>query len=560
MEYAVIALAVVIIIVMFMIGGVLEERRKKAEFIKKLHRDYGKPSAKQYPEGRMQTIAGYAMRRKTGFMLDDITWNDLDMDRIFQMMDFTYSAAGEEYLYAMLRSPRVDGGSFEKQEELVTYFMEQEQERIRLQLLFARIGRTGRYSIMDYLDGLEALGVRSSRKHYILLFGFVLSAALCVVIPPLGAMGLAACILSGIISYFHEKSEIMPYLTTFSYLLRLLQSVSAFEELKIGRIREEVDRMKVCRNNCRRFYRGSFLVTSMNQTSSNPAEIVMDYIKMIFHVDLIKFNQMLREAISCREQFLTIFEITGRLEAYISIGAYRSSAPLYTVPVLDDRDDFMTLKAEEMVHPLLPRPVANSFSAERGILLTGSNASGKSTFLKMVAVNAILAQSVHTVLAKSYQASVFRIYTSMALRDDLSGGESYFIVEIKAIKRIIDAAGQTGVPVLCFVDEVLRGTNTAERIGASCEILKGLSGERCLCFAATHDMELTELLQEQFDNYHFEETVADGDVLFNYRLKRGKATTRNAIQLLRVLGFREDIIRQADRRVEIFMDKGVWKA
>lgn len=557
MEYAVIVLAVVVIVVVFMIGGIVEEKRKEADFIRQLRQGYGKPSAKQYPEGRMQTIGGYSLRHKSDFMLDEITWNDLDMDRVFQKLDFTFSAAGEEYLYAMLKNPRTDAGSYEELETLVDYFMHHEEDRVKLQLLFARIGRTGKYSILDYLDGLDVLGSRSNKRHYILLCCFAASACACVVHTGIGAFFLTVCVLTGVLTYFSEKREIIPYLTTFSYLLRLLRSVEEFEKLGIGQISKEVGQMKENLRNCRRFYKGSYLVTSMNQNSSNPLDLIMDYVKMIFHIDLIKFNLMLREAISCKEQFLSIFEITGKLEAYISIGAFRSSVSCYAIPALEN--GVRAVQTVDMVHPLLDKPVPNSFEAARGVLLTGSNASGKSTFLKMTAINAILAQSVHTVTAKSYRACAFRIYSSMALRDDLAGGESYFIVEIKAIKRIVDAAGCKGALVLCFVDEVLRGTNTAERIAASCEILKGLAERNCLCFAATHDIELTELLQESFDNYHFEEEIAQNDVLFNYKLKNGRATTRNAIQLLRVLGFQDEMIRQADRRCKIFMEKGVWK-
>lgn len=91
----------------------------------------------------------------------------------------------------------------------------------------------------------------------------------------------------------------------------------------------------------------------------------------------------------------------------------------------------------------------------------------------------------------------------MSLKDDLGGKNSYYIVEIKALKRILTAAEQTGCPVLCFVDEVLRGTNTVERIAASSEILKYLKDKNVLCFAATHDIELTAILSGCYDNYHF---------------------------------------------------------
>jgi DNA mismatch repair ATPase MutS len=208
----------------------------------------------------------------------------------------------------------------------------------------------------------------------------------------------------------------------------------------------------------------------------------------------------------------------------------------------------------------LTKPVKNSIAAERGILLTGSNASGKSTFLKTVAVNAILSQSVNTCPAKSYRACFFDIYSSMALRDNLGGGESYYIVEIKSLKRILDGAGKNGRPVLCFVDEVLRGTNTVERIAASTQILKSLGGEEFLCFAATHDIELTDLLSEMFDNYHFEEEVRDKDVVFPYQLLPGKAVTRNAIRLLEMMGYPGEIISAADSQARHFISSGKWES
>ena len=146
----------------------------------------------------------------------------------------------------------------------------------------------------------------------------------------------------------------------------------------------------------------------------------------------------------------------------------------------------------------------------------------------------------------------------MALRDNLESGESYYIVEIKSLKRIIDA-GNNDVKILCFVDEVLRGTNTVERIAASTQILKSFAGNNTVCFAATHDIELTSLLEQEYDNYHFEEEVRDGDVFFNYELKEGKARTRNAIKLLSVMGYDKNIIDKAENMAENFIKDGVWK-
>ena len=208
-------------------------------------------------------------------------------------------------------------------------------------------------------------------------------------------------------------------------------------------------------------------------------------------------------------------------------------------------------------HPLLKAPVANSVETERPILITGSNASGKSTFLKMTALNALFAQTVNTVCAGSIRMPFYRIYSSMMLTDSLETNESYYMVEIRSIKRIMDAA--EGEPrALCFVDEVLRGTNTVERIAASSQILKSLAEQHVMAFAATHDIELTDMLANHFDNYHFEEEIVDGSIHFSYKLLDGKAHTRNAIRLLSIMGYDESVIESAEQTAEHFMEEGTW--
>lgn len=146
----------------------------------------------------------------------------------------------------------------------------------------------------------------------------------------------------------------------------------------------------------------------------------------------------------------------------------------------------------------------------------------------------------------------------MALRDDLTGGESYFIVEIKSLKRILDES-QKEQPLLCIIDEVLRGTNTIERIAASSRILAELSKKWVLPFAATHDIELSYILDRIYTNYHFEEEVREDEVVFSYILKHGRASSRNAIRLLRMLGYQEELVRRAGEAAEDFERTGVWK-
>ena len=568
MEYIILGAVIVLFLIIYMIRCVLDEKRRKKEFKKSLYENYGNVTSKKYPEGRLETIATHFKRITGEFCVDDITWNDLEMDKVFCRMDYTFSAAGEEMLYTLLRIPTADESELEKREMLIRWFSEHTDDRVKLQLLFASIGRTGKYSIYEYMDYLDGLKEKSNAKHYAVIVAMVISVFLCF--SPYSGIGFAlvcGLLCYNLASYFKEKAEIDPYITTFAYILRVLEMESRFSEANVEAIGTMVADMDEKRKKFRKFRRFSSLLTHQDSMSGNPMDILMDYVRMGLHLNLIKFNTMLSECKKYNEDIISIIETMGYIESMISIGAYRASLEQYTVPNLENtageneaqERTVSGLSAEEIYHPLLRDPVDNSFSVKKGMLLTGSNASGKSTFLKTIAIAQIMAQSVHTVCAKDYRSAYYRVYTSMALRDSLENSESYFIVEIKALKRILEAAGEKGLPVMCFVDEVLRGTNTVERIAASSEILASFAQKKVLCFAATHDIELTSLMKEQYENYHFEETIENGDVKFNYLLKEGKATSRNAIRLLSVLGYEEDIICRAEKRASAFLESGEWR-
>jgi DNA mismatch repair ATPase MutS len=117
---------------------------------------------------------------------------------------------------------------------------------------------------------------------------------------------------------------------------------------------------------------------------------------------------------------------------------------------------------------------------------------------------------------------------------------------------------ESDLPVLIFIDEILKGTNTVERVAASTEILKNLSLMNAFIFAATHDVELTTLLEGEYKNYHFQENVTNDQVLFDYKLLDGAASTRNAIKLLKVLGFKDEIVENSNNRARAFLNSGLW--
>ncbi len=555
MEYIGFLLVVLIFVLIFFISGVWNERNNFKSYREKLIKNYGLTNVREFKEEEFRHVDGYYKKHNANFYLDDITWDDLNMDDIYKQMNYAKSSAGDEYLYYLLRCPQTDLMNWDSFEKKIAYFQENEKERLQMQLSLHKMGYTGKYSIYDYLDNLETLGKRSSIKDYIAIL--LLISSIVLMFGNLG-MGIAVffCVICyNIGTYFKAKAEIDPYITSFRYLFRILDEVNELKKWKIDCVEEEIQELLALQKKFDNFTRFSYLVMSHSRMSGDMMEMGMDYIRMFLHLDIIKFNSMLGEVYKYKQEIDEMLTIIGQLDTCLSIGEYRIYLKEYCLPSYKKN----SYQAVSMYHPLLRNPVKNDVDVKRSMLITGSNASGKSTFLKTIAVNAVLAQSIHTVCADSYQGDYFRIYTSLTLRDNIFEGDSYYMAEIKSIKRIMDASEMEGAPVLAFVDEVLRGTNTIERISASSVILQRLSEKKGFCFAATHDLELTDILKNYYENVHFEEIIKDGDIVFPYRLQKGKATTRNAIALLKIMGYDSDVTLRAQKQAERFEINKKWE-
>jgi len=558
--YIIFGAFVLLLIAVIVLKGLYDERQKWKRFKIKLEKEYGSRSIEDYDSKRLDTISRYYEKHPKEYQIDDITWNDLSLDEVFMLLNKTLSSAGEEYLYYKLRTPEFSLDALKHFDDVCEYFRSNPAKRIGLQLTLARLGKTGKFSIYDYLEHLDILGERKNIKHFILIGLLLVSAAIMFVDVPIGLVAFCTVSIYNMTTYFKEKNEIDMYITSFSFVMRLMDAAEKVCSLDLPECKEEISALKRHKNGLSQFKKGSFWLMSSGRMSGsgNPLDILLDYFRMIFHLDLIQFNKMLHEVRKHVEDVEVLVTTLGYLETAIVVDEYRYFLGEEKADWCKPDFGAQGITINEAYHPLILHPVKNSISTRKGVLLTGSNASGKSTFLKTVAIEAILAQTIYTCLAGSYEADFFAIASSMSLRDNLDGGESYYIVEIKSIKRILDIINKKQTPVLCFVDEVLRGTNTVERIAASTEILRSMACENVICFAATHDIELTDLLRNQFSNYHFEEHIKDGDVLFNYELQEGKATTRNAIQLLKVMGYDSEIIHSATERATNFVNTGRW--
>ncbi len=538
---------------------VRENNKRKKKFLEKIKKSWGAVPTREYSWDELEQISAYHKAQpKNSFVIDEITWNDLDMDRIFMLMNQTVSSAGEDYLYAMLHRLEFSEERLKERERLFCFLKKEEKTRIRCQQILTTLRKPRGLSLYQSIHVEKDCQVGSPIREILSCVLFFASLVAFMIVPAYGVFAFLAVSGINIITYLKGKEEINRYLGGFRSVMQLIGCADTLEKAGISELSEYTKRLKDCKKALGSFRKGSFLVVNHDGMETGPEAVMLDYIRMMTHIDLIKFNSMMKAMREHQKEIEEMIEIFGLLDACISIASFRELLPYYCSPKFDSDKKRAVLDVENLYHPLILEPVANSIKTTKAVLVTGSNASGKSTFLKMVAINAILAQTIHTCMATECKMSYFRVMTSMALRDDLESKESYYIVEIKSLKRILDSAKEE-TPLLCIVDEVLRGTNTIERIAASSEILASLCLPHVLSFAATHDIELTYMLEEYYTNYHFEEEVKEDDVKFNYLLKKGRVTTRNAIRLLKMTGYDDSIVEASKNAVVRFEQEGSWK-
>lgn len=236
------------------------------------------------------------------------------------------------------------------------------------------------------------------------------------------------------------------------------------------------------------------------------------------------------------------FSALGETEALCSIAAIHFNHPHWTFPIIDGEQHGL-LEATGLGHPLIAETtsVLNDFSTEGNgqiALITGSNMAGKSTFLRSIGVNMVLAMAGSPVLANRFKASVMKVSSSMRVADNLHESTSTFYAELKRLKAIIEQVKQHE-PVLVLLDEILRGTNSLDRHTGSAALIRLLIRENAVALLATHDVELAEMAKDYSDhihNYHFDAQIDGEELYFDYRLKAGVCQSINASLLMRKIG------------------------
>ena len=483
--------------------------------------------------------------------IDDITWNDLDMDSIFRSINVCKTSVGEEYLYQVLHEPNFDKTKLEKREKLIKYLDANPKVRLKIELNLLKFGKSQFNGLSSYIYKAESKMIKYPFIYKILAVIPLLSLGLIFINSALGVALLIVSILVNGIIYFSMKMKMEQELNVIRYFSSMLWSCKKIVKIKnddtdlfFNEIRSHLKVFKSIRG----------VMSQAGKNGMSEFLYILEYIKMFFLYDINKYNSVMSKIVKEHEVFHLLFKEFGEIDIAICVLSLRKSLSSFCIPKFHKTN---SIGFEGLYHILVDKPKLNTDIINNNSIITGPNASGKSTFTKALAVNSIFAQTINTCTAKEFSLKFSLVITSMAQRDDIMHGDSYFISEIKSLKRIIDKTNV--MHCTCFIDEILRGTNTIERIAASSSVLKYLSSKDCLCVVASHDIELTEIMKHLYDNYHFSERVEDDGIYFDYKLQNGSSKTRNAIKLLEFMNFDKQIVDYAQRSAEDFQSTKRWK-
>ncbi|MQA92285.1 MAG: hypothetical protein GEU90_19000 [Gemmatimonas sp.] len=539
-------------LVVVVAGLALRAQRKRRQLIARLRAEWGASEPRSDFDWDLSSEAWKELDGSASGEAgtDDRTWSDLDLDAVLAWVDRTHTGLGSQQLYRRVRTgrswsddPSLDG--------LAARFRDRQDLREAVALALASAGKpVGRG--LWIINRPELIQVRWwSWCFPVLALSMILSVLATPFEPAflLGVFGLAGINMMVRMITSWQVPGILAPMGQMRTLIRTAEGlvrISGLEEARPAGLPEDLRRLRPLRMIASWISRDAF---SRDEGSAS----FFEYLNLLLLLDA---NALLFGARHLRRLGGSVVRIAcwiGDVDVALGIASLRAQPRQWCEPVWEESAH---ASVEGVWHPLLASPVENAaeLMAGSGMIITGANASGKSTYIRAVGIAAILGRALNTCPATSWIGGHFRVRSLIAGHDDLSTGRSYYQVEADGVVELLNAAGSEE-PTIFLLDELLRGTNSVDRLAAGEAILRALlddggHGQRHCVMIATHDSELATLIDYEYKPWHFRETITSQGLIFDYRRYEGSATTRTALALLEAAGAPKAVMEAARFRAE----------
>jgi DNA mismatch repair ATPase MutS len=472
-------------------------------------------------------------------VVDDKTWSDLEFPKYFTTIDTTITPIGRQYLFHQLRTFEFDKEEMDRRYRAYEVLGSDRQLREDLQLALKRLEIDSVAYMADLLLGPEPAKI--PLQHLVLPCMLLAIIAIPVAIVHLAPIWL--CATPFIINMFIWRRVDLKLGPSVGALLdcrRMLAAANRIAAVRgadgfpiLSRLVAEGPLRKELRSQVRSL--GWFDTVRNSQLGG--LAIIAD---LIFLLRFALYGRSIERFLRTRTRWLSTFELIGAVDASIAIAGFLQRYPQHCRPRVVSESEIVI---ESGYHALISQPVKNSITLAGGsALITGSNMTGKTTFIKMVAMNVILGHTLGICLAD--RATLPRSPVRALVHGDQSveTGKSRYFAEAEAIRDFIEEAA-AGTCRIFILDEPFSGTNTVERVAVAKAVLRTI-GQSAQALVTTHDVELQHLLGENFKLFYFQEDPAV-EGFFDHRLHLGASTQRNAIRVLERLGYPARVIAEA---------------
>lgn len=543
-------LAILVIVGLALGASLILAERRRTRLLARIRESWGAPTGLEWDA---EMLAGHSRARLVvepdADALDDRTWSDLHLDGVLASMDRTESSLGQQALYHRVRTSHTaaDRDAFEALVERMTSDVEARQ---RAQLVLHPLRDPSGFDVW----GIAQPGIldrQSWQIGYPILAAMMVGLLVWAAIWPGALLLVFVAALANLVIRTAATRRFAPLVGPFRQIAavigvaRSLASVARDDTNPLlAPLRQDVPTLTRLHKMIRWMGRHPAMDGEVTST-------IAEYLNLILLADVNAVYFASGEALARGPALFRVAAAIGDLDAAISIASYRVSHTGWTRPVFVEPGARAMLR--DVCNPLVAEPVPNSITLgpPHGVIVTGSNMSGKTTFIRTVGVNVVLAQTLNTCVASAYEAPILLVRTCIGRSDDLLAGKSYYLVEVEAVLSMVSASA-SATPHLFLFDELFRGTNTVERIAAGEAVLAELLREpRHFVIAATHDGELVDLLRDRYAACHFGDALGAEGLEFTYRMMKGPATTRNAIALLRLHGAPESLVTRAFARAAV---------
>lgn len=477
---------------------------------------------------------------------------DLDIfgkDSLFQFLCVANTKDGKEQLAKFLTEKNPNFDNLRKRQKAILELLEKKDLSMKLETYSMMIGNAEENKNNDWYDNFLKY-ITSKTKLFSKMIG-TLSILLPIITIIAGFLSLKLRINIGILSFIvfiqlcisyyvsYKNKDVLNkvysfcrHIDTYFNILDQIEN-NKFDSIYLKKLQSNLSINQKATH-------GIAKLSSLNEyfkIQKNPYVHIL--LQGLFMYDIHCIRMLERWKKTYGESMSLWFHVIGEIEALLSLSMIGLNGDV-AYPIFR-KEDQPLLKGEELIHPLIAsdKVVANSIDlrGETGII-TGSNMSGKTTFLRTLGINVVLAYAGAPVRAKSLELSEMKLFTSMRVVDDVSKGISTFYAEVWRIKEMAEYSKKK-IPMLILIDEIFKGTNSADRIVGAKEVIKKLGKAHTILLVSTHDFELCDLVEEKNingKNYHFEEYYQENQINFDYKIKNGRCLTTNAKYILKMAG------------------------